>query len=505
MKQQKIEQPQQVPPSYMVQQPWYPPEDEISLLDLWRVLVKQKQVIAGVTAIAVVVALLYALSVAPVYQAETHFLPPQAKEIQSLNVQGVQGVQGVSVDAVYSAYQRNLGSSRLQRQYFEQEGIRQLVEVDEASGNSDEQVFESFSRQLKINSSKKNKSALSLSVEWGDAETAARIANEYSALVDRETVKEFASNLRNAVSNRVRDIEYTIASKRKMAKQRRKDKVSQLVEADRIQQEYLEEKIVLLKAHALTDREDRIARLQEADLIKRANIQEKISLLQESAAKRRADRIAMLQENLKMAKQLGIDQAVSSTSQVGSAQIEINTSSIPLYMYGVERLEVEIDVLKSRTTDAPFIAELRGLQQQLINLDLNNEIIALQQRSNDAPFIAELRKLEQQLKALKSNKEVGVLQQRTNDDPFISGLRDLQEELTRLQSVKIDESGLHAATIDRKAYAPEHRIKPKRKLIVVLGMVLGFMLGIFLAFFRNFLDNQRKEVEDDAKVISENL
>jgi len=136
----------------------------------------------------------------------------------------------------------------------------------------------SFSRQLKINSSKKNKSALSLSVEWGDAETAARIANEYSALVDRETVKEFASNLRNAVSNRVRDIEYTIASKRKMAKQRRKDKVSQLVEADRIQQEYLEEKIVLLKAHALTDREDRIARLQEADLIKRANIQEKISL-----------------------------------------------------------------------------------------------------------------------------------------------------------------------------------------------------------------------------------
>jgi len=40
---------------------------------------------------------------------------------------------------------------------------------------------------------------------------------------------------------------------------------------------------------------------------------------------------------------------------------------------------------------------------------------------------------------------------------------------------------------------------------VVLGMVLGFMLGVFLAFFRNFLDNQRKEVEDDAKVISENL
>ena len=372
MEQQKTEEPQQIPLSYMVQQPWYPPEDEISLLDLWRVLVKQKRVIAGITAIAMVVALFYALSLAPVYQAETHFLPPLAKEIQSLNVQGVQGVQGVSVDAVYSAYQRNLGSSRLQRHYFEQAGIRQLMEVGGASNSSDEQIFESFSKQLKINSGKKNKSALSLSVEWGDAVIAARIVNQYSAFVDRETVKEFASNLHNAVTNRIRDIEYTIASKRDMAKQRREDKVSQLVEVDRIQRANLEEKIVLLKAHALTDREDRIAKLQEADIIKRANIEEKISLLQENAAKRRADRIDVLQENLKMAKRLGIEQTMFSTSQSGSAQIEINATSVPPYMYGVKRLEVEIEALKSRTNDAPFIAELRGLQQQLINLELNN-------------------------------------------------------------------------------------------------------------------------------------
>jgi LPS O-antigen subunit length determinant protein (WzzB/FepE family) len=107
--------------------------------------------------------------------------------------------------------------------------------------------------------------------------------------------------------------------------------------------------------------------------------------------------------------------------------------------------------------------------------------------------------LEQQLNALKSNKEVEVLQQRTDDDPFISGLRDLQEGLARLQSVKIDESGLHAVTFDRKAYPPEHRIKPKRKLIVVLGLVLGLMLGVFLAFFRNFLENQRRESGEGVK------
>jgi uncharacterized protein involved in exopolysaccharide biosynthesis len=43
------------------------------------------------------------------------------------------------------------------------------------------------------------------------------------------------------------------------------------------------------------------------------------------------------------------------------------------------------------------------------------------------------------------------------------------------------------------AMAPEHRSKPKRKLIVMLGFVLGLMLGIFIAFFMNFLQNQREE------------
>jgi len=36
-------------------------------------------------------------------------------------------------------------------------------------------------------------------------------------------------------------------------------------------------------------------------------------------------------------------------------------------------------------------------------------------------------------------------------------------------------------------YAPEQRIKPKRKLIVALGLILGLMLGVFAAFFVNFL------------------
>ena len=41
------------------------------------------------------------------------------------------------------------------------------------------------------------------------------------------------------------------------------------------------------------------------------------------------------------------------------------------------------------------------------------------------------------------------------------------------------------------AIAPEKPIKPKKKLMAVLGTVVGFMLGIFLAFFFAFIQKQK--------------
>ena len=84
-------------------QPVY--EDEISLIDLWQVLVRQKKIIFGLTAIVTVGAVLYALSLPPVYKAKTSFLPPSESDIQILNVQGI---QGISVDTVYAMFKQNL-------------------------------------------------------------------------------------------------------------------------------------------------------------------------------------------------------------------------------------------------------------------------------------------------------------------------------------------------------------------------------------------------------------
>jgi len=47
--------------------------------------------------------------------------------------------------------------------------------------------------------------------------------------------------------------------------------------------------------------------------------------------------------------------------------------------------------------------------------------------------------------------------------------------------------------IDQAAEVPDQRIKPKRKLIVMLGLLAGLMLGIFAAFFAEFLAKARRE------------
>jgi len=61
-----------------------------------------------------------------------------------------------------------------------------------------------------------------------------------------------------------------------------------------------------------------------------------------------------------------------------------------------------------------------------------------------------------------------------------------------LRSIKIEEEGQHAVTVDQAAYPPKYRIKPNRRLIVSLGTVVGLFLGIFLVFFVSFVQKQKE-------------
>ena len=234
----------------------------------------------------------------------------------------------------------------------------ELLAPERTPETRDEDIYEDFAELIKI----EKKDSTSVSIELYDPEVAAQWVNDYVKFMDTETIRLLVENMRNSITNQIRDIEYTIGSKRQMAKQRREDQILQYIEASTI------------------------------------------------AAK------------------LGVKDRVDATNVVQNNQLNSSTTSTPLYYRGFRALNAEIIILKNRKSD----------------------------------------------------------------DPFIGGLRDLQESLVLLRSIKIEDEGLHAVSIDQAAYPPKNRIKPNRRLIVSLGTVVGLFLGIFLVFFVSFVQKQKE-------------
>lgn len=83
--------PSPVPQGYFIPMPPSEPEDEINLLDLWRVLVKFKRLIAVVVFVCVVISVATAMLITPVYRAEV-LLAPAGKD--SGNKGGIAALTG---------------------------------------------------------------------------------------------------------------------------------------------------------------------------------------------------------------------------------------------------------------------------------------------------------------------------------------------------------------------------------------------------------------------------
>ena len=158
------------------------------------------------------------------------------------------------------------------------------------------------------------------------------------------------------------------------------------------------------------------------------DIENTISSKRQMAKHRREDQISRFEEAAVIALSLGVRDRIDVTNVVQNNQLNISKSSIPLYYRGYRALNAEINILKNRKSD----------------------------------------------------------------DPFIEGLRDFQEKLALLTSIEIEAEGMHAVTVDQAAYPPKNRFKPNRRLIVSLSTVVGLFLGICLVFVVSFVQKQKE-------------
>lgn len=82
-------------------------------------------------------------------------------------------------------------------------------------------------------------------------------------------------------------------------------------------------------------------------------------------------------------------------------------------------------------------------------------------------------------KALKA--EIQNLEQRQSDDPFVIHLRELQSRYEFYKNLEVNPSDVWVYRQDGEVNRPDSPIKPKKALILTLGLILGLMAGIMLS------------------------
>lgn len=132
-----------------------------------------------------------------------------------------------------------------------------------------------------------------------------------------------------------------------------------------------------------------------------------------------------------------------------------------------------------RLREALIVAEAIGL---------DNSPVITGRGSNDGELSAFIDGSLMYMRGAKALRaEMQVLMARTSDDPFIPELRNLERQYQLFAGVSFDRDKIAVFRQDGEVDVPDSPIKPKKPLIVALGVVLGGMFGVFIALIRLML------------------
>ena len=152
----------------------------------------------------------------------------------------------------------------------------------------------------------------------------------------------------------------------------------------------------------------------------------------------------------------------------------------------VEFTELHPDVVK-------LTEEINSIKLT-IKFTLKNDINIIEQRKKTLRHYID--KYKKTLKALPENerKLANLTRNTMVNEKVYDYLLEKRAETAILRSSTVSKTRV----ID-SALLPVLPIKPKRILIILVGMILGFIVGIALAFIRAFLDDTLKTAEDIDK------
>lgn len=410
--------------------------EEIDLVELFRALWRQKLLILGITAAVTLIAAAYAFLATPYYQTRTYLRPVPHSSLDQLNETGI---YKLTPEEAINRVAGGLSSYDNRLDFFLNN--QELFQQVEKRGDSLEQGFADFNEtafEMLFPDPKRtdNRSAfVGLRLTYPEGMDGAAVVNGFVAHVLELERREIEEDLESLINNRLASLDMNIEAQR---------------------------------ANYSATKEAKIAALLEEDALKRAELQDELTALRAELKTRRTNRIQELNEAISIAESLNIRTPTSPSAMTASPpsgtqviRTEVTNQKAPLYFMGTEALTAERDALTGRTSD-DFIE----------------------------PRIAEI---QSELAMLEHNREVEILKEREGEDLYLTNLAELREEAARLKGIKLDIERLRLVRLDQPALQSLNPIKPKKAMILALGIVLGGMLGVFVALVRSLMTRSNEQ------------
>ena len=405
-----------------------PMVDEIDLGDLVRKLVSQWKILA----LVLVVGLMFSIA-GSYYLTRSHLVEAIVRlpNVNELGDIGNQKLLKVSPEVALGRFLDQLTLPKIQVAVFEESSL--FHALSEESLLSPAQIFSGIRKEL----------------------TANRIKHSYYELdkTEKTPLKEVSISLASSKPELVAEyIQALIEKAEKEALSGIFDDIA-AIKDNRIKN--INDQLHSLTLAADASRLAEIKRLEEKNSEIIAGLRMQINLKVSAARKNRENQIVRVEEALATAQVLNIVDPVTwddLRSSRDSSQI-INEfggtdKSAPHYFQGTRILKAELNRLRSRQDDRPFVGGLTDLGKQIEELENDPKIAALKGRQDDAIYIEKYD--------------------------------ELQRELSQLIQVPAVFDNVHLAVVSQQAViAPESTRNPY--LIVLAGAFLSGVLGLILA------------------------
>ena len=301
-------------------------ENEVSLIDIVRVLLRRKKLVLSIMAATVCLGLLYAFNQPRVYQVETILSPPSLENIQAFNLlnqlyqqtqQTQQTQQILTPDKIYLSFNQLIVKRGFRKEFFDENNILEALSdkpVGELDAKKQNDFFETFLETFEITKSKKDDS-INIFLKGIYKENLGVWLDKFVFLANKVTTEKLIENMRSDITFKINALKINIESKRSIHK---------------------------------SDVQDELGRLKEAyQIAKELGIDEHIF-------------VPDINGTFKRDVSAGLDSISKSVS---------NSTNRSLYMKGTKVLKAEINSLEKRKLDDIHIVGLRPLQEQLMRLE----------------------------------------------------------------------------------------------------------------------------------------